>query len=123
MTKAAFFTELTALAHLLLQSRVAHRAVGGMACARVRFSKLYRTRAPTSAFAVDAYRHCAPNCLAQLASRAAHRRTVMTVDRRQIPLPARQRNNYIYRFVDTLYVGRERQATHVVIPRALQGRG
>ena len=110
MTKAAFFTELTAQAHLPLQSRVAPRAVGGTALARVHLSKPYRTRALTSAFAADAYHRCAPNCLAQLALRAAHRRTATTVNRRQIPFPARQRNNYTYIFVDTLYVGRERHA-------------
>jgi hypothetical protein len=94
MTKAAFFTELTALAHLLLQNRVAHRAVGGTARARVPFSKPCRTRALTSAFAVDAYQHCALNCLAQPAPRAAHRLT--TADRPQILVPARQRKYYIY---------------------------
>ena len=93
MTKAAFFIEQTAQAHLLLQSRVVHRAVGGTVLARVRFSKQYRTRVPTSAFAVVAYRHCARNYLPLLAQPAAHHLIVMTVSRRRTPLPARQRKN------------------------------
>jgi len=93
MIRAAYFIERTALAHLPLQSRVVHRAVGGTVPARVHFLRQYRTRVPTSAFAVVAYRHCARNYLPLLAQPAAHHLTVTTVRRRQIPFPARQRKN------------------------------
>jgi hypothetical protein len=107
MIRAAYFTERTALAHLPLRIRAAHRAAGGTVPARVHFLSLYRTRVPTSAFAVAVYRPCARNCLPLLAQPAAHHLTATTARRRQIPFPARQRNNIYITVSLQVYTGRE----------------